>query len=222
MHFIHLRVRPGDHAHTRSDSGAIAFRPNQFQLDPILQIAAVVAQQGRDVIHIQNQRIDVPVIVIISESRAPTGESLADSGPHFCGNILELAFAQILVYEARILECLTDVVAVNFGIDVPVDLHNIRPTVIVVIQKSAAPRHVLVVDPHAGRERHVAEGSVAVVVIQVAGVVGKISLENVEPSVAIVIGHADAHARLLVAIFAVRHAGNHRHIRECAVMIVSE
>ncbi len=104
----------------------------------------------------------------------------------------------------------------------PVDLHNVRPTVVVVIEEAAAPRHVLVVDPDARREGHVAKSPIAIVAIKVAGVVGKVGLENVEPAVAIVIGHADAHARLLVAVFAVGDARDHGHVRERAVMIVAK
>ena len=58
--------------------------------------------------------------------------------------------------------------------------------------------------------------------VKIASVIGEISFENVEPAVAIIIGNADAHARLLVAIFAVSHAGDHGHIRERAVVIVAK
>src|ERR1041384_5123354 len=43
VHFISLRMSAGHHSHACADSGAIAFGSNQFDLDPILLIAAVVA-----------------------------------------------------------------------------------------------------------------------------------------------------------------------------------
>ena len=42
---IHLSVFAGDHANASPDCGAIAFRANQLDLDPILPVAAVVAKQ---------------------------------------------------------------------------------------------------------------------------------------------------------------------------------
>ena len=56
--------------------------------------------------------------------------------------------------------------------------------------------------------------------VEVARVIRKIRFENVEPAVAIVIGHAHAHSGLLVAIFAIRAPRDHSYIRKCAVVIV--
>src|SRR5258708_3192222 len=111
-----------------------------------------------------------------------------DTRPHFGGNIFELSFAEIAIYQPRILKSLPDILPVNLGIDMTVDLHDVRPSIIVVIKKRAATRDVLIVDADARRERDVAESSVAVVVVQVASVVGKIGLKNIKPPVAIVIG----------------------------------
>ena len=117
---------------------------------------------------------------------------------------------------------LAGVVAFDFRINVTVDLQDVGPTVVVVVDKTAAPRDILIVDADAGREGDVGEGAVAVVVIEVAGVVGEICLENIEPAVAIVVGDADAHAGLLVAVFAVGDARDDSNIGERAVVIVAE
>ena len=58
--------------------------------------------------------------------------------------------------------------------------------------------------------------------IEVAGVVGEVGFENIEPAVAIVITDCHAHAGLLVAIFAVGASGDDRDIGESAVVIVVE
>ncbi len=52
MHFIHLRMSSSNDAHPRADRRAIAFCSDQFKFDPVLQIAAVIPQQGRNVVHI--------------------------------------------------------------------------------------------------------------------------------------------------------------------------
>ena len=82
MDFIHLGMFAGDHAHAGADRGAIALGADQFDLDPVLLVAAVVAQQGRQVVHVQNQRVDVAIVVVVAEGGAAAGELFADAGSH--------------------------------------------------------------------------------------------------------------------------------------------
>ena len=83
MDLIHLRVIASDDAHPRADGGAIALRSNQFDLDPVLLVAAIVAQQGRDVIHVQDQCVDVAIVVEVAESGAAAGKALVDARTQF-------------------------------------------------------------------------------------------------------------------------------------------
>src|SRR4029077_14417223 len=156
------------------------------------------------------------------ESGAATGESLGDARAHFRGDILEMAIAEVFVDQAWILEGLSGVVALNLRVDVAIDLNDVGPAVIVVIDEAAAPRDILIVDANPGGKGSVAEGSIAVVVIEVAGVVGEVCFENVEPAIAVVVGHAHAHAGLLVAILAVGDAGDDGLVGKGAVVIVAE
>src|SRR6266550_4430570 len=112
--------------------------------------------------------------------------------------------------------------ALDFGIDVSIDLQDVRPAVIIVINEAATPSNVLVVDADSRGECNVTKGSVAVVVIEVARVVGEVGLENIKPSVAVIIGDGNAHSGLFVAILAVGAAGDHRDIGESAVVVVVE
>src|SRR5205807_2678720 len=110
----------------------------------------------------------------------------------------------------------------DFGVDVPVDLHDVGPAVIVVIDEAASPSNVASIDSEARGKANVTEAAIAVVVVDVDSVVGEVGLENVEPAVAIVIGDTDAHAGLLVAIFTVSTAGDNAYVGEGAVVIVVE
>src|SRR5207244_555849 len=94
------------------------------------------------------------------------------------------------------------------------------PAVVIVIEEGTTPRDILIVDADAGSESDIGERAVAIVVIEVAGVVGEICFENVEPAVAIVVGDGNAHAGLLVAVVAVGATGERGNVRECAVVIV--
>ncbi len=58
--------------------------------------------------------------------------------------------------------------------------------------------------------------------IEIAGVIGEVGFEDVEPAIAVVVADRDSHARLFVPVFAVGAAGNHRDIGEGAVVIVAE
>src|SRR5437762_12366558 len=103
-----------------------------------------------------------------------------------------------------------------------IDLQNVGPAIIVEINEAATPGNVLIVDTDARREGDVAEGAVAVVVIEVAGIVRKVGLENVKPSVAVIIGDRDSHSGLFVAVLTVRAAGDHGDIAKRSVVVVVE
>src|SRR5260370_35272270 len=118
--------------------------------------------------------MDVAGVVVIAKRCAAAGKALRDSRTHLSRNIFELPFAEIFVNQPRVLESLANILPVNFGIHVPVDLHNVRPAVVVVIDEAAAPRDVLIIDPETRSKLDVAETSVAVVVVQIASVVRKI------------------------------------------------
>src|SRR5437763_5827033 len=182
----------------------------------------MVAKQGREIVHIVDQRVDVAVVVIVAKSGTAAGIALADAVSHRCRHVFELAVAHVLVNEPGILEGLANFVPGDLGIDMAVYLDNIGPAIVVVVHETASPGDVLVVDADAGGEGYVTEGAVPVVVIEIASVIGKVGFENIEPAVTVVIGNSNAHPGLLVTIFAVGASGDHRNIGKGAVVIVAE
>src|ERR1700761_3237035 len=193
----------GYHAYPRSDGCAIALGSQQFDLDPVLLVAAIISKQRRRVVHIENQNVDVAIVVVVSKRGAAAGILFAYPGTHLRRHVFEAPVAEVPVNQARVLEGLAEVVLVYLRINMAVDLNNVCPAIVVIIDKAAAPRHVAVVNSHPGSKGYVAERAVAIVVIQVAGVIGKVGLENVKPSVAIVVRNRDPHTRLLVPVVAV-------------------
>jgi hypothetical protein len=95
MHLIHLDMLAGGHAHPRSNGGAIALGSHQLDLDPVLLVAPDIAEQRRQIVHIQDQHIHAAVVVIVSKSRAPAGKALTDTGIPSRRNVLEMAIAEI-------------------------------------------------------------------------------------------------------------------------------
>ena len=142
--------------------------------------------------------------------------------PHLARHVLEFSVPEIAINDARRLEFLVELVAVNLRIDLAGDVEDVGPAVVVVVHKARAPAHELRVQAHPGKIGDVAEGPVLVVVVEVRGVVGKIGLEDVETAVAVVIGHAQAHAGLLLPVLVVGAAGEHRNVGERPVVFVLE
>src|SRR5215472_16541775 len=103
-----------------------------------------------------------------------------------------------------------------------VDLHQIGPAVVVVIDESAAPRYIVAIGSNSRGKRHTDKSPVLVVVVEIAGIVGKIRLKNVKPPVTVIIGDSHAHASLLVTVLAIGAARGHTNVSECPVVIVAE
>src|SRR5690242_12889785 len=76
----------------------------------------------------------------------------------------------------------------HFRINVTVANQNVRPAIVVHIEKSAAPAEKLRVPPESGGESRILERSAADVVIERRGVSRKIGFDDVQVSVQIVIG----------------------------------
>src|SRR5581483_2902313 len=136
----------GHNSYTRAYCGAIAFCSDKFNFDPILFIATVVTEKGRQVTHVENQNVNVTVVVIIPEGGAATGKTLSYSWTHRGRHILEFSIAHVLVYEARVLVSLSDIVAINFWINVPINLKDVGPAIVIEIDESTSPCNVLIID----------------------------------------------------------------------------
>src|SRR5215472_17182722 len=100
----------------------------------------------------------------------------------------------------------------NLGIDVSVDLDDVGPSIVVVIDEPASPGDVLIVDTDTRGKCDITKSPVTVVVIKIAGVVSEVGFKNIEPAVAIVIGYTYAHSGLFVAVLAVGAARHHGYI----------
>src|SRR5262249_5879900 len=74
----------------------------------------------------------------------------------------------------------------------------------------------------ARRKCYVSESPVSIVVIEIAGVVGEVCFENIQPTIAVVVADRDSHPRLLVAVVAVCATGGDSNLAESAVVVVVE
>ena len=98
---------------------------------------------------------------------------------------------------------------------------NVGPSIVVVVEKLRAETQIGNADGSNPRSAcQVGELAIVIVVIEVVGIVRKISLHNVGPSVAIVIGRVNAHASLFAAVGAVGHPRLGADFGESTVTVV--
>src|ERR1700693_4069817 len=150
-----------------ADAVAIGLGSDQQNLQPVIGVAAVVAKQRGIIAAIVGDDVDVAVVIVISGGQAATRDGPDDIGTERFRNFLEQAFAQIPKHEQRLLVRNFSVIEVHVVEHRTVQLQNVRPAVVVVIQKFhgyAAQQNRLVAD--AGMKSVVVEGAVVIVVVQ--------------------------------------------------------
>ena len=99
----------------------------------------------------------------------------------------------------------------------PIGNENIRPAVVVIVEKLRPKPQIRTAHPSDPRRSClVGKFAIVIVVIKIVGIVGKIRLHNVRPPVAIVIRRIDAHPRLLVTVRTILGA----HLGKSALAVV--
>src|SRR5580698_3222492 len=99
---------------------------------------------------------------------------------------------------------------------------QIGQAVIIQIYDSRAPANVTGLHAQAGLQRHVGEFALSIVFVKHTGVVGEMSFENAECSIQLIVSDADAHTRLLGAVFAEGDAAFESFFEKCSVVPVAE
>ncbi len=103
---------------------------------------------------------------------------------------------------------------VHLGIHVAVGDEDVGPAIVVEVEKFYPEAEERNADrTKAGASRQVGELAVAIIVIEVVGVVGEIGLDDVGPAVVIVVGGVDAHAGLLASVARCRPLPTPRPLR---------
>src|SRR5689334_2932493 len=109
---------------------------------------------------------------------------------------------------------------IDFRIDVSVYQQEIGPPIVIEIEKHCPPSEILCVKAEAGWSRHVIERPVAIVLIESRRIVRKVSFENIEPAIAVVVSDRRSHSGLLAPVLVECRAGCYRDIGERSVAIV--
>src|SRR5437660_8653724 len=86
-------------------------------------------------------------------------------------DVLELPVVLVPIQHFALPKACAQALALNFGIDVAIGHKEIRPTVIIYIDKQRAPAQKLCVGAEPGCKSHIGESAIAVVVIEGSGVI---------------------------------------------------
>ena len=174
----------------------------------MIGVRAVVAQElGVVAAHVDGE-VEVAVIVEVGDGQAASRNGLHEVGAQGFGHLLELALSQVAEHQLGFGILDLGVVKVDVVEHGAVHLADVRPAVVVVIHelhRDAAQENRLVAD--AGGVGGVVKGLVVVVVIEAVELEIEMGHVDVEPAVAVHVGGVDAHAGLVLAILAGRHAG---------------
>src|SRR5258708_2194694 len=136
------------------------------------------------------------------------------------GDIFELPVVLIPVKYFALPESVVEAVRIYLRIDVTVGHEQVRPAVVVDVDKERAPTQKLGVGTEPRDIGYVGEGAVPVVVIERGSGIGKVGPDDVQPTVAVIVDCVSTHASFFAPIFVVGHAGFDGDFRECAVAVV--
>ena len=151
---------------------AIAFRSDQFQLKPVVRVAAIIAVQMRGRVIVRDEDIQIAVAIEIAVGRSAGDQRLRENA----GYILELASAGIVkqTRQLRILDLRLH--RADFFFEMTVCREDIRPAIQIVIEKENTEGQVKKTGASDRRTRRlIGKQAVAVVVVEREHLIGKIT-----------------------------------------------
>src|SRR5579863_9720693 len=152
----------------------------------------IVAQQGRRLIHIHDENIDVAIVIEIPKGAAATGMRGGDSRSSRIDEFLQLAISQIAEDQpGRSIRH-----AGQARIGAAGHHEDIRKAIVVEIDDTRSPAHVSGLHAEADASCDDVEVPAPVIYVEIVGIVPKMGLEEIEAAVEVPIADTDTHPRL--------------------------
>src|SRR5450432_2737108 len=151
----------------RADPISIGLRTDQRYFQPVLRIPAVVAKKFRIIAAVINRNIDIPIVVVVGGGYAAARDGANEIWPQRLRHLFKLPFAEVPEHQQRFFVRHFAVVKGNVIQHGAVELQNVVPTVVVVVQElhgNAAQQDRLV--PDSRPECIVIERAILIVVIE--------------------------------------------------------
>src|SRR4029077_16374329 len=122
-----------------ADAAAVGFCADRADFDPIVFVGGVATDEVRRCVDAIDDEVEVTVVVEITKGAAARRSCGRDAGAGIERNVLEVAVAKIAIEEFALWIAGFGGELFDFGIDVTVADENVGPTVVVKIEKAAAP-----------------------------------------------------------------------------------
>src|SRR5256885_328471 len=136
-------------------AAAIGFCADGADFDPIVFVGGVAADELWRSVDAIDDEVEIAVIVEVAEGTAARGGGSRNSSARGERDVFEVAVAQIAIEKFALWVTGFGGELFDFGIDVTVADEDVRPTIVVKIEKAAAPAEILRVLAEAGLERGV-------------------------------------------------------------------
>src|SRR3954463_5145499 len=153
--------------HAPADGASIRFRANTFHLQPVIFRGAVISQQRRRFVHIDDDYVDVAIIIEVPESRTAAGARLGNDGASLGGDVGEASIPQVSVENPPLLKRKVELPGIDFGEYVAVRHKYVRPPIVIEVEQANSPSQIPCVAPKTALQHSVVKRPIPTVVIQV-------------------------------------------------------
>src|SRR3954469_18585779 len=136
-----------DDPHAGADCASVRLRANTFHLQPVVFRRAVISQQRRRFVHIDDDYVDVAIIIEVPESRTAAGARLRDDGASLGGDVGKASVPQISVENLPLLKREVELPAIDFGENVAVRHKYVRPPIVIEVEEANSPSQIPCVAP---------------------------------------------------------------------------
>src|SRR5207302_1693681 len=135
-----LRLLPSTVArdYPGADGASIAFATHQLDLEPMVSPGHIIAKQGRRLVHVHDEDIDVTIIVEIAEGTAPARVCRHNAGTTFLDQLLESP-TKIAEDQPGRPERISGDAALHFGVNASGDDEQVGKAIVVQIDDARSP-----------------------------------------------------------------------------------
>ena len=216
-----LSARAVDCGHSGADGASIGLHAFEQDLDPVVVAGDVVTQQRGRFVEIDDEDIEVAIVIEVAERATAAGMYGRKPAATVVGGVDEFPIPEISEQHARTFIRVIRIKPFDFRVNVPGDVKQVGPGIVVEIHQADTPLHVPGHNAKAGRQRNVCEVTRPIILVQHRHVISEKRFDHIERAIAIIIRHGDAHARLLAPVLAVGYTTLDGDIAERAVLVVS-
>src|SRR5262245_9189126 len=163
QHFLRLYLPAIMHGYPRADRAAIRFHPGQLHLDPVVAAGDVITQQGRRLVLVVDEDVNIAIVVEIAKCKAAAGVGGLDSRTGLSDQFLEPGVTQVAEDHARSFERHRGELLLHLRINVTRHPEDVGVAVVVQVRDAGAPTDEAGLHGEARAHGHVAEAAPAVV-----------------------------------------------------------